>query len=536
MTRSMPATPYRQLTAVKTAMLWSLFCLAALLLGSSLPSLTMAAEREFDRSGFGARNLPVWSQLTDFEYRTINDYADARDGDADALLALFVVASGNVRTEVEFEQIRQQFQTGLDQLQSSLATADSDRARGEQIHHGLHRIFYQPTTNDVLSAYDADQSQLTRIFSDGVFNCISSSLLYIATAHHFGLQTSGVLLPSHAYVKLELDSGEQIAIETTSVDGFDQNHDRAFYERNARWFIERDLQPPSYENHLQRRVVSAAELGLENMWNQHVDPERMAYQDRMRLAEIKGHLQPDDHEAQKNRMIYYTREFEHLERSGNLDTLQRLFSHIEDYMTAMEGMAQRTPASEDAVFQSLFAWLQAARANTWVHGDQPGRAAQLIRSELTRLNEFSGEIEELDSIINNLHVALARYAQRRTTSQAFPQAREAFSGMEAECADSVTCRDALTRVYAEWAAFYWSFQEYSDAIDLYEEYLALNLGSDNEPVIRSNMASAYINLAEKQWFDEDRETAIDTLQACVNRLDEPLCEQQLQAMRNAFGS
>ncbi len=536
MTRAVPTPAHRRLATTSRTMLCCLPWLIALLFGSGPPALAVAAERDFDRSGFGARNLPIWSELTDFEYRTINDYAAAQDGDAEALLALFVMASGNVRTEDGFEQIRQQFQSGLDQLQSDLASADSDRARGEQIHHGLHRIFYQPTTNDVLSAYDADQSQLTRIFSDGVFNCISSSLLYIATAHQFGLQTRGVLLPSHAYVKLELGTGEQIAIETTSVDGFDQNHDRAFYERNAGWFIERDLEPPTYENHLQRRVVSAAELGLENMWNQHVEPDRMSYQDRMRLAEIKGHLQADDHEAQKNRMIYYTREFEHLERSGAGQTLQQLFSHIDDYMAAMEVMAQQMPASEDAVFQSLFAWLQAARANTWVLGEEPGRAAQLIRSELTRLNEYSGEIEELDSIINNLHVALARYAQRRTSSQAFTQAREAFAGMEAECADNVTCRDALTRVYAEWAAFYWSFQAYSDAIELYEEYLALDLGSDNEPVIRSNMASAYMNLAEQQWFDEDRETAIETLQACVNRLEASRCEQQLQTMRSAFGA
>jgi len=491
-----------------------------------------ADERAFDRSEFGSSTLPIWSPLTNFEYRTIQAFPSAARDDADALFALFVMASGNVRTDREFQQIRAQFDLGLDQLQQDLARTGNERDRASALHHGLHDVFYQqPDPGDVLSAYDADQSQLTRIFSDGIFNCISSSLLYIAAAHHFDLHTSGVLLPSHAFVQLNLTDGESIAIETTSRQGFDQVHDRAFYERNAEWFRERDLDPPDYDDHLQRRIVPAAELGLENMWNQHARPERMEYLDRMRLAEIKAHLQPDNHEVQKNRMLYYTREFEHLDRQQDHDTLQRMFSRIEDYMVWLDTLSTQPAAASDHDFLSLVAWLQAAQANTLVMSDEPERGLRLARTGLSQLPDH---LDEAEAIRNNLHIALARYAERRTGSQAFDQARQAFSNLETECAASSVCRDALTQVYAEWAAFYWSFQEYGNALALYETYLELDLGSNNEPVIRSNMASAYVNLAEQQWFDEDREGAIDTLEICERRLPDSICPERLQVLRDAF--
>lgn len=490
-----------------------------------------ADERVFDRSGYGQTSLPLWSPLTEFEYRTVSDFQRAEQNDADALFALFVLASGNVRSDQEFRQVRAQFEQGLQKMQPAVGRARSERERAEIIHHGLHDIFYQASDpGDILSAYDADQSQITRIFSDGIFNCISSSLLYIATARHFGLNTSGVLLPSHAYVQVNLADGSRIAVETTSPGGFDQLHDREFYERNAQWFRDRDLQAPDYEDHLQRSIVTAAELGLENMWNQHALAERMDYRDRMRLAEIKGHLQPDNHEAQKNRMLYYTREFEYLDTQQDHTTLLRMFQQIDDYMRSLETLAARPDVALDTDFVSLVAWLQAAKANTMVASEQPERGLQLARAGLAALPVT---VEEAEAIRNNLHVALARYADRRTASQAFSQARQAFAGLEHECADNAICSDALTRVYAEWAAFYWSFQDYESALSLYKEYFTLDLHSNNTSVIRSNMASAYVNLAEQQWLDEDREGAVETLNGCAERLPDSICPERLQVLRQA---
>jgi hypothetical protein len=57
---------------------------------------------DYDRSGFGNAPFPFWMHLTPFEIRTLLDAEKAKAGDPDALLALALVASGNVRDSAVF--------------------------------------------------------------------------------------------------------------------------------------------------------------------------------------------------------------------------------------------------------------------------------------------------------------------------------------------------------------------------------------------------------------------------------------------------
>jgi hypothetical protein len=91
--------------------------------------------------------------------------------------------------------------------------------------------------------YDAAQSRYSAIFTEGRYNCISSTVLYIVLAKCFGLKVSGVAMPSHTFVQLETQQSP-VEVENTSMhSGFDLVHYRAFYSttkarelrRRGRW-------------------------------------------------------------------------------------------------------------------------------------------------------------------------------------------------------------------------------------------------------------------------------------------------------------
>ena len=494
-----------------------------------------ADERAVDRSGFGEG--PLWTALTDFEQRTLEAFPQAQQGDAEALFALYLLASGEVRTEAGFRQHREQFTDRLEEIDSRVSGVTDERELGRELLDAMHAVYLSGRIaggDGLLASYDADQSQLSRVLTDGVYNCISSSLLYISLAQRYGLSTRGALLPSHAFVELLLSDGTMVEVETTAEDGFAVERDASQYgEADQEWFEERDLEVPSFQDYLERTIVSSAELGLENMWNQHASPERMSYADRMRLAEIHGHLRPQDHQAQKNRLIFYTREFEFLHEQQDEAALLALFELVGPYLDRMDRLSEtREEAAQDSEFRNLLAWNQAARANVLMSGDRPGEGLQIARGQLDTLDEH---VTEADRVRNNLYLALDAYAQRRASQRAFSRGREAFDGLETECAGHPACEGALTRLYAAWAQNYWSMSEWSSVVRVYSEYLSLSLDSLEESVLRGNLAAAFVNWANRDWFDEDREQAMAHLQRCVEQLPEAqVCASRLQEMKRVY--
>ncbi|HDZ09793.1 transglutaminase family protein [Pseudohongiella sp.] len=551
---AVPDTPFSRVQendrrVVLSALARKLTMPVLLVIGLAFSLLTTAAEQghanepeygpdqDFDRSDFGHTTHPVWSSLTAFELRTLANNSDAvrRENDAATRLALYLLASGDVRSDTEFAYYRALFDRGVSRLESRLAGITGAAEKGELLLHGMHEYFFadmEGADADILAAYDAAQSRLTRVLSHGVYNCISSSLLYIVLAEHFGLQASGVLLPSHAFVQLHLPDGDLVEVETTAINGYGLIHDAEFYNNDDNdWFVARDLEVPTYEDYLARQIVTARELGLENMWHQHTGAERMSYRDRMRLAEIHSYLRPDNHAAQKNRLIYYTRELQYLSAQNEMHTLTRMFQHLAPYLQAMEALATGT-AEADAEFRSLLAWLQAGHANTAVLGNNPAAGMTLARSNLEALGD---DLPNAAAIRNNLYLALDRYAQQLVEQQAFARARQAFAGLEPDCALTAACITAMTRLYSDWAAAHWAMGDWPDVVARYEDYLALDLGSEDETVIRENLASAYLNWANQDWLDEDRQQAMARLAQCITVLDNAsACAGRLAEMRRLY--
>lgn len=71
----------------------------------------------------------------------------------------------------------------------------------------------------LLVQYREQQTRLDVMFQDGTYNCVSSSILYMALAKACGLKVCGIKTPSHAFCTVVCD-GAEIDVETTNPFGF----------------------------------------------------------------------------------------------------------------------------------------------------------------------------------------------------------------------------------------------------------------------------------------------------------------------------
>jgi hypothetical protein len=502
-------------------------------IASILLSATVADERDFSRDSFGYNPFPVWTHLTEFELQIINRVNGAQRTDADTLLALYLLASGEVRTEAEFnahQQTIDEFLRGT----SANRPADQERRLGEALLADMHTHFFLSATEDPqASGYELNQSTLTGILNNRIYNCISSALLFSVLAEKSGLRTTGVIMPSHAFVQIELDGGDVIEVETTSPSGFDVIRDENFYTSEAsEWFRARQLVVPDYDDYRNRKFVSAIGLGLENLWSQHTTADIMAYPDRMRLAEIKGHLQADDYRAQHNRLIYYYRESDYLRLQNDVSELFRLYAHIESYLSSMETLARGDEALADREFQTVFHLVQATRARALIGNGHIQEGIALARTLLQTLDDT---LREAEVIRSDLYLALAAYSEPQIAAGEFVSARAAYDGLEPDCATQTNCITAIDGIYAAWVNSLWQQRDWQGVATLIHDYQKLALESPNRESFNSNLESSYLNMANQSWYDEDRDAAMLYLITCQQRSPATArCTERLLEMRRSL--
>jgi len=105
------------------------------------------------------------------------------------------------------------------QLDAEAAGIRDPYARGEAalafIHHRL------------LKAYRAEATTLNGILDTGLYNCVSSAVLYMIAGRSLGLDVEAVRTSDHAFCVVRLD-GRDVDVETTSPAGYDPGTKRAF--------------------------------------------------------------------------------------------------------------------------------------------------------------------------------------------------------------------------------------------------------------------------------------------------------------------
>lgn len=291
-----------------------------------------------DRKNFGNSDLLFWSELTDFECKALNEIEKAKQGDPDALFALAIFASGNVRDTATYNTYHRKVQRFIKNIRPKIEKGNDITSKGQILFDEMCLGFYKRRAVDnELKGYKLGQSRLSDIFQSNKYNCVSSSILYIILARYFELMVKGLILPSHVFVQLESDKGKIIEIETTVKSGYNMPHDKAFFnKKRGEWFKQRNLVEASYEDYLRRNIVEPWELIAFNMNNQHTSEERMTTINRNRLHEAMGYIDSENANFQIMRLVVYNNEFLDMNKSEDINSLMRMYKKIALFLPGLQ--------------------------------------------------------------------------------------------------------------------------------------------------------------------------------------------------------
>lgn len=470
-----------------------------------------AASAQAARVGYGATHYPIWSELTYFERSALGNLHLARSNDPNALLALYLVASG-VRQSDDYETVRRRVDEFLAQAQKRIIEHDNPLLIGELLNSHMHDFFFlQESRGTAPNGYFEDQSRLMGIFETGEFNCISASLLYAVIARHFDLNVQGVLLPSHAFIELDA-RGQPVDVETTSARGFNQKHDEAFYQRNnTQWFSSRGLEPATYADYLKRERVSPTVLGARNMLNQHTGMGQMSLDDSARLAEISAFIEPANLMAQEKRLYFYNREIHQLVLDQEWETLERLFSTT--YTTVLGDSTRFRDAAK--IHPALQMYLSGAML-TYAHQGDTDSTLIVLGELLGRELKFSGgEGQQVEARVTNaISVLLSKLVER----EQFEDGVLILSLIEGHLSDPKAWPDMTNWFYLRWAEHLWQQNKWQDVVDVLSEYTAQShytQDDNNKP--QELIGSAYYNWVLALSQNNELQAAEEVLDQCRAR-------------------
>lgn len=185
-------------------------------------------------------------------------FAQARNGDLDqqAFESIALLASG-----VTDVQKRQSYLTQLDQLagkaSAAVQSAGSTQEKGASLLRFLHQTVFR-------GGYLEKQTNLSTVLDEGVFNCVSSAVLYNAIGKRLGLDVRAIEVPDHAF-SIVYDGLDHMDVETTTSEGFNPHRDRIAEFENLTGFR---YIPQS--NKAKRREINAAGLAALIYYNHGV--------------------------------------------------------------------------------------------------------------------------------------------------------------------------------------------------------------------------------------------------------------------------
>jgi tetratricopeptide (TPR) repeat protein len=489
--------------ALKVHVIRLVGCVAALLLVFSSPGTAtvvpdsnddaLTQKYAFNRAGFGNSTLPFWYELTDFERTALGGIEAARVGDAQALLALAVMASGDERTMQAWEKYRGRLDEFVRRIRPEVGRATGSKARGRVVFDEMWKTFFkQEAEKEGLHGYDAEQSQLTELLRTGRYNCISSTLLYLVCARYFGLTVKGVELPSHVFVQLETETGDKLDIETTSSGGFGLVHDETFYrESSGDWYKARKLHRSTWQDYLDRRIREPYQTIALNMLNQHTSEERMSLVDENRLLEASGYLFETDRQCMRNRLVVYTNEYSHFLRAGDTLSMLRMFSRVGPVLQDLKRFWMRDTALAQMVGEFLEHQYEAFLLN--------GRESEAL-ALLPDAMEFSktgdpayvSMMKELDRITDN-------HCIRQTKRHRFePGLRylDRYASCVRPGAELVECRSLI---HESWGNAYWEQANWEQAIAQYGKALTVTRDTVAAERMKKNIVNVYLRWAGDLW-------------------------------------
>jgi hypothetical protein len=391
------------------------------------------------RPGYGNAELHTWWPLTPPEAAALRGLAEARQGDPHALLALAIAASGDQRDAASYAGHQQRVDQFLASVKPTIDGAADDWHRGYELHRAMHRTFF-PGENAELGGYDFYQSRITGIFTGGHYNCLSSALLYTVLARGFGMPVRAAVVPTHVFVEMGTPGEKIIEVETTSATGFDWIHDARFYkEQAATWSSRRGLRPTTLEEYEHRKIVEPYRLMAEAMMNSH---RGETDQDRSRLDELAGAVDPDDLETQQARIRAYTNEGHDLYEAKAWRTMARLFD------TVRPAVVEVGAKSKDGKTLELVSW-----AN-WYHAHAlmiVGRQEEAVALMADGIEHLDAGWKQADTLKANYISVLVNRLGELIDRKDYPTAAQTFGKHRTLCLSEGVCAGNASIVYANWS-------------------------------------------------------------------------------------
>ena len=177
-----------------------------------LPGQEVEHSSRFTHSSGEVFDLAPSDQLNDF----LGSSARLSTGDLIEIALIFSGVSQEHRVGY-----RSQILNLIADSKMSVEADSSPYEKGEAILAFLHA--------SVFGRYDESQTYLDVLLDSGLYNCVSSSVLYAIFAREYGLELHGTITKDHAFCTLVIDD-ESIDVETTTPAGFDPGRKTEFFD------------------------------------------------------------------------------------------------------------------------------------------------------------------------------------------------------------------------------------------------------------------------------------------------------------------
>jgi tetratricopeptide (TPR) repeat protein len=379
--------------------------------------------------------LHAWWPLADTEVSALKEIDKAKAGDAHALFVLALVASGDHRDSASFEEYQRRFDQFIAGLKPTIAAADAWH-KGNELNRAMHRVFFKTDKDKAdLGGYQLDQSHLTNVFTTGKFNCLSSTLLYIAAARALGIEVRGVLEETHAFAEIGPRGGKVFDVETTTKKGFGTVHDARFFKLNADWATSRGLRPATMLEYQQREIVDPYRFVARAMLDGRAGETD---DDRKRIAELAVALAPDDPDVQKRALGQYINEaFELFDKKG-WRTILKMCDLITPTLTLFGSK------TTDPEVRSRIAWLHWYHAYTLVIAQRADEAIRVMDQGLSELDPTWKDYTALRQ--NFVNVLMAQLLEDMHAKN-YPAAIQLIAPRLEVCKSDANCSENLAIIY-----------------------------------------------------------------------------------------
>jgi len=395
------------------------------------------------RPGYGNPELHTWWPLTPSEMDALRGLSAARRGDARALLALAIVASGDHRDAASRSAYQQRVDQFIASARPAVARAADPWHRGYELHRAMHRTFLSGASGDKgeLGGYDFYQGRITGIFTSGTYNCLSSAVLFTVLAREVGLPVRAAVVPTHVFLELGEPGRKVIEIETTSSTGFDWIHDERFYREGATaWSARRGLRPTTIEEYRSRRIIAPYQLMALAMRDGH---RAGGEPDQHRLDELAGVVDPDDPEAQQARLRVYANEGHDLFEAKAWRTMVKLFDTVGP---AVDEIASK---SKDGQARELASW-----AN-WYHAHalmMVGRQEEGVAAMARGLERLEPTWADAATLRDNYLAVLVNRMGELVEQKDYSTAARTLASYRDLCLSRRECATNASALFQNWSA------------------------------------------------------------------------------------